>query len=99
MGPANGNEGLRFKMQTRQMALAERCGDGLPVHPGSAELLKRRLRAAATGNAGSLQNVNPRIDTRTFRRAERWRRGGPVDAGAFNKVIAVLVPHGDHVEL
>ena len=99
MGPANGNEGLRFKMQTRQMALAERCGDGLPVHPGSAELFKRRLRAAANGNAGSLQNFNPRIKNRTFRRAQRRRRRNPVDAGAFKKVIAVPVPHGDHVQL
>src|SRR5580704_14160990 len=80
------------------MTLVQRGGDFVAIEPGCAKLFERSLRAAADGNAGALQNFNTGIEDGALGGAQirRWRN--PLDAGAFEKIVAMPVLHGDDVE-
>ena len=74
-------------------------GDVGAINPRRAEFFKRRLGAAAHGDACALQYFDARIKNRAFHSAQigRWRN--PANAGALEKIVAMPVLHGDDVQI
>src|ERR1700674_1896558 len=99
IGTADGNEGLRHKMDAGKMALVQRDGYIVAAEPGCPKLFERRLRASAHGDTGVLQDFNPRVEDGTLRSTKIRRRRDPLDSRAIKEIVAMPVLHGDDVEV
>ena len=57
---------------TSKMAPVQCRGNFAAVKPGCAKLFKRRWRTPSDGDAGILQDFNPRVEDGTLGGAEIW---------------------------
>ncbi len=93
------DERFRGKIQTGEMTLVQCGGDIFAVEPGSAKFFKWSFGAAADGDTGVLQDFKAGIKNRSLGGAQIRRRRNPLDAGAFEEIVAMPVFHGDDVEI
>ena len=57
------------------------------------------MRAASDGHSGALENFDPRIKDGALDRPKIRRGRDPLDAGAFEEIIAMPVSHGNDVQI
>src|SRR5216684_7604309 len=86
-------------MQARKVSHIQRRRHFIAIHPRRPKLLERSLRPASNGDSRALENFDPRIDNRSLDRPKIWRWRDPLDARAFEEIIAMPVSHGDDVQV
>ncbi len=86
-------------MNARKIARIQRRGHFISIHPRCPKFLEGSLCAASHGDSGALENFDPRIKDGALDRAEIRRGRNPLDARAFEEIIAVPVPHGDDMQV